>query len=89
MGVPVLTRVGDTVVGRAGWSQLNNLHLSELAAFDDAQFVSKAVALAVDLEALSKLRRSLRDRMRSSALTDGAAFAAAMESAYRQMWEMS
>jgi protein O-GlcNAc transferase len=89
MGVPVLTRVGDTVVGRAGWSQLNNLHLSELAAFDDAQFVSNAVALAFDLEALSNLRRSLRERMRASALMDGAAFAAAMESAYRHMWEMS
>jgi len=87
MGVPVVTRVGDTVVGRAGWSHLNNLQLRELAAFDDAQFVRKAVALAADLETLRDLRSSLRERMRSSALTDGAAFAAAMQAAYRQMWE--
>jgi predicted O-linked N-acetylglucosamine transferase (SPINDLY family) len=85
MGVPVMTRVGDTVVGRAGWSQLNNLQLSELAAFDDAQFVNKSVALAADVDALSRLRSSLRERMRSSALMDGAAFAAAMEAAYRHM----
>lgn len=89
MGVPVVTRVGETVVGRAGWSQLNNLQLRELAAFDDAQFVRKAVALALDLQTLSELRLGLRERMRSSPLMDRAAFAAAMESAYLQMWEMS
>jgi predicted O-linked N-acetylglucosamine transferase (SPINDLY family) len=88
MGVPVVTRVGDTVVGRAGWSQLNNLHLSELAAFDDAQFVRTAVSLAADLNALSRLRLSLRERVRASPLMDGVAFAAAMESAYRYMWEL-
>jgi predicted O-linked N-acetylglucosamine transferase (SPINDLY family) len=89
MGVPVVTRVGGTVVGRAGWSQLNNLQLSELAAFEDAEFVRKAVALAVDWDALSELRLNLRERMRSSPLMDGAAFAAAMESAYRQMCNVS
>jgi predicted O-linked N-acetylglucosamine transferase (SPINDLY family) len=85
MGVPVITRVGRTVVGRAGWSQLNNLNLPELAAFDDAQFVQKAVELAGDLETLSKLRAGLRERMLASPLMDGAAFAAAIESVYRRV----
>jgi predicted O-linked N-acetylglucosamine transferase (SPINDLY family) len=86
MGVPVVTHVGRTVVGRAGWSQLNNLGLPELAAFDDASFIDKAVRLAGDLEALAALRRDLRERMRASPLMDGAAFAAAMETAYRRIW---
>lgn len=86
MGVPVVTRVGDTVVGRAGWSQLNNLRLTELAAFDDAGFVRKAVSLATDLAALSNLRQGLRARMRESPLMDGQSFAAAMERIYRQVW---
>jgi protein O-GlcNAc transferase len=85
MGVPVITRVGRTVVGRAGWSQLNNLNLPELAAFDDAQFVQKAVELAGNLETLSKLRAGLRERMLASPLMDGAAFAAAIESVYRRV----
>jgi predicted O-linked N-acetylglucosamine transferase (SPINDLY family) len=89
MGVPVITRVGNTVVGRAGWSQLNNLGLPVLAAFDDAQFVGKAAALAMDLQRLRELRSSLRERMRGSALMDGAAFAAAMQSAYRQMCDIA
>ena len=32
MGVPIITLVGKTVVGRAGWSLLSNLGLQELAA---------------------------------------------------------
>ena len=32
MGVPVVTCVGRTVVGRAGYSQLSNLGLSDLVA---------------------------------------------------------
>ncbi len=39
MGVPVITRVGDTVAGRAGWSQLSNLKLAELAGHSDEEFV--------------------------------------------------
>ena len=85
MGVPVVTRVGRTVVGRAGWSQLNNLGLPELAAFDDASFIAKAVRLAGDLGALAVLRGGLRERMRASPLMDGAAFAAAMEAIYRRI----
>jgi predicted O-linked N-acetylglucosamine transferase (SPINDLY family) len=85
MGVPVVTRVGATVVGRAGWSQLNNLNLPQLAAFEDEEFVHKAVELAKDFAALSKLRAGLRERMSGSPLMDGAAFAAAMESVYRRV----
>ncbi len=48
MGVPVVTRVGRTVVGRAGYSQLSNLGLSELVAWNDDQFVSIASELACD-----------------------------------------
>jgi protein O-GlcNAc transferase len=86
MGVPVVTRVGDTVVGRAGWSQLSNLQLTQLAAHDDEQFVSVAVELAGDLDRLAELRRSMRDRMLASPLTDARRFTADVETAYRDIW---
>jgi predicted O-linked N-acetylglucosamine transferase (SPINDLY family) len=35
MGVPVITQVGHTIVGRVGCSQLNNLGLPELTAFNE------------------------------------------------------
>jgi len=86
MGVPVVTLVGPTVVGRAGWSQLSNLGLTELAAHDEAAFVRIATALAGDLPRLRALRASLRERMRGSPLLDATRFARDMEAAYREMW---
>jgi predicted O-linked N-acetylglucosamine transferase (SPINDLY family) len=37
MGVPVVTQIGTTVVGRAGFSQLSNLGLGELVAHSDEE----------------------------------------------------
>jgi predicted O-linked N-acetylglucosamine transferase (SPINDLY family) len=87
MGVPVVTLVGDTAVGRAGLSQLRNLDLPELVAETDDQFVQIAAELASDLPRLNALRGGLRDRMRLSALMDAPRFARNIESAYRQMWQ--
>jgi protein O-GlcNAc transferase len=86
MGVPVVTRIGETIVGRAGWSQLSNLNLRELAAETDEQFIKIVVDLANDLPRLAELRGSLRQRMLNSPLTDGAKFAKGVEAAYRQIW---
>jgi predicted O-linked N-acetylglucosamine transferase (SPINDLY family) len=87
MGVPVITRVGTTPVGRGGWSQLNNLDLAELAAKTDADFALIAARLAGDLPRLSRLRAELRERLRASPLCDGAKFARNMENAFRQIWQ--
>ncbi|MGD0389326.1 MAG: tetratricopeptide repeat protein [Tepidisphaeraceae bacterium] len=86
MGVPVVTLVGQTVVGRAGLSQLTNLGLPELIAQTPEQYVQIATALAGDLPRLGELRRTLRARMEASALMDAPRFARNIEAAYRQMW---
>ncbi|MGD0491435.1 MAG: tetratricopeptide repeat protein [Steroidobacteraceae bacterium] len=87
MGVPTVTRVGETCVGRGGLSQLHQLGLSELAAHSDEAFVEAAVALAADLPRLAALRgASLRARLENSALMDGARFARHIEHAYRTAW---
>ncbi len=86
MGVPVVTTVGRTVVGRAGLSHLRNLGLPELAAETPEEFVRIAAQLAGDLPRLSRLRASLRDRMRRSPLMDAPGFARGIEAAYRSMW---
>jgi len=87
MGVPVVTLVGQTVVGRAGLSQLRNLELPELIAETPEQFIRITVELANDLPRLSKLRASLRERMRASPLMDGPRFARNLEAAYRSLWQ--
>jgi predicted O-linked N-acetylglucosamine transferase (SPINDLY family) len=86
MGVPMITLVGQTVVGRAGLCQLMNLGLPELITYSPEQFVSIAVELASDLPRLGELRASLRGRMQKSPLTDARGFARNIETAYRQMW---
>jgi len=85
MGVPVVTRVGSTVVGRGCFSQLSNLGLTELAGNDDTQFVKIAADLAGDLPRLSDLRRTLRARMTSSPLMDAPRFARNIEAVYMEV----
>lgn len=87
MGVPVITLVGDSPVARAGWSQLNNLELQNLAARSQQEFVQIAVQLSEKLRELSALRGSLRDRLVHSPLMDAPRFARDIESAYRAMWQ--
>jgi predicted O-linked N-acetylglucosamine transferase (SPINDLY family) len=86
MGVPVVTLVGRTVVGRAGWCQLSNLGLVELATNNSDQFVQTAGALARDLQRLGEYRSSLRERMERSPLMNIPRFARNIESAFRTMW---
>jgi predicted O-linked N-acetylglucosamine transferase (SPINDLY family) len=86
MGVPTVTRVGRTSVGRGGLSQLHHLQLLELAADTDSRFLEAAVSLAGDLPRLAGLRQSLRARLERSPLMDGARFARSIEAAYRRAW---
>jgi len=86
MGVPVVTLVGQTVVGRAGLCQLMNLNLPELIAQTPEQFVQIAVALAQDRARLAELRRTLRQRMEQSPLMNAVNYTRDIEAAYRQMW---
>ncbi len=86
LGVPVVTLVGATPVGRAGLSLLVNLGLPELVAKTQQEFVSIAVALAGDLPRLGALRATLRDRLQASPLMNAPRFAQMVEAAYREMW---
>jgi predicted O-linked N-acetylglucosamine transferase (SPINDLY family) len=86
MGVPVVSLIGQTSVGRAGWSILTNVGLSERVARDGDEYVRDATELARDMQRLAELRGSLRQRMQDSPITDGAGFTRDVEAAYRLMW---
>jgi predicted O-linked N-acetylglucosamine transferase (SPINDLY family) len=87
MGVPVVSLLGATVMGRAGFSQLSNLGLPELAGRDVDQYVQIATDLAGNLHRLSDLRATLRQRMQASPLMDAPRFARDIEALYRQIWQ--
>ena len=86
MGVPVITLAGSTHASRVGVSLLSNVGLPELIAKTPEEYVSKAVALAHDLEKLKSLRTSLRDMLLHSPLTDAKRVTHHLEKAYRNMW---
>jgi protein O-GlcNAc transferase len=86
MGVPVVTLVGKTIVGRAGLCQALNLELPELIAEIPEEFVTAAAGLAENLDALAELRSGLRGRLERSPLMDAARFARNLESLYRDAW---
>jgi predicted O-linked N-acetylglucosamine transferase (SPINDLY family) len=87
MGVPVVTLAGRTSVGRGGVSILSNLGLGELIARTPEEYVHVAVTLARDHQRLALLRAGLRQRMRSSPLTDVKQYTADVEAALRWMWQ--
>jgi protein O-GlcNAc transferase len=86
MGVPVVTLIGKTAVGRGGSSILSNLGLPEMTAQSPEDYIRIAANLANNLPRLTQLRSTLRPRMEQSPLMDAARFAKNVEVAYRQMW---
>jgi predicted O-linked N-acetylglucosamine transferase (SPINDLY family) len=86
MGVPVVSLVGRTAVGRGGGSILSNVGVPELIAQTPEQYVQIAAELAGDLPRLAALRRTLRGRIEKSPLMDAPRFARNVEAAFRQMW---
>jgi predicted O-linked N-acetylglucosamine transferase (SPINDLY family) len=86
MGVPVITRVGQTCVGRGGLSQLYQLDLLDLAAESDDAFVNIAIEWATKLPRLASLRQQLRTRLEQSPLMNGKRFTRNLEKIYRSRW---
>lgn len=87
MGTPVLTQIGNTVVGRAGASLLRQIGLDDFVTETDEDFVRKAVGSAANREGYQELRRTHRQRMESSPLMNGPRFAENIEAIYRTMWQ--
>jgi len=87
MGVPVITLVGKTSVGRIGLSLMSNLGLDEFVAHTPEHYVEIAVSLSDDFARLAELRKGLRTRLEQSPLMDAPRFASNMESAFRQAWD--
>jgi protein O-GlcNAc transferase len=86
MGVPVLTLVGERVVGRAGLCQARSLDLPELVATTPEELAARAAALVRDPSRLIDLRASLRARLARSPLMDGSRFARNFEDGCRAIW---
>jgi predicted O-linked N-acetylglucosamine transferase (SPINDLY family) len=87
MGVPVVTLAGNLHVSRVGASLLHAIGLDDWVAHSPAEYVTRAVNAAANIDALADLRSRLRDKMSSSPLMDGPGLTREIESAYRTMWK--
>ena len=87
MGVPVIALKGNRHSGRVGASLLTHIGADEWIAETTEDYVTRAVRLATDPSQLKMLRKTLRARVAASPLCDRVAFARAMETAHREMWQ--
>ena len=66
---------------------LTHVGLGFFACSTEKEYVTKAVALAGQLDSLAKIRQTLRDRLRASPLLDKRRIASQLEEKYRLIWQ--
>jgi protein O-GlcNAc transferase len=86
MGVPVLSLKGQRFISHQGETILNSVGLNDWIASGHDEYIALALAKAGNLEALSDLRHSLRERLLASAFVDAVRFSASLEAVWRGMW---
>ena len=82
MGVPVVTLYGARRSTRFSYALLSRVGLQDLAVQTPMDYVTRAVSLAGDMDALDDLHRALRARMERSPIMDQEGYMHALEQAY-------
>lgn len=86
-GLPVLTRLGETFVGRMAASMLHAVGLPELVVKSLAEYEALAVDIARDPERCAALKAKLAHNRQIYPLFDTARFVRHLEAAYSKMWQ--
>jgi len=87
VGVPLVTRAGDTFASRVAGSLLSAIGLPELITYSAAEYEALALRLAREPRELNALRQTLQRNRATAPLFDTPGFARSLEAAYDQMWE--
>lgn len=86
MGVPVVTKPGETMVSRWSASMLHALGLDSFIARSDEDFIGIVQQCAGDPDRLAELRKALRGRLKSSPLCDGRLRGRQIARLFRAIW---
>lgn len=96
MGLPLLTCTGETFAARVATSLLKQLDANELITQNWQEYEQKAIYLAKNSAALTRLKQqiiakvkndSLRDSSQDSGLFNPAQFSRNLEQRYQQIWQ--
>lgn len=87
MGIPIVTRVGETFASRIAANLLNALGLPELVTTTKEEYEDLAVELATDHKRLAELKQKLAKNLITSPLFDVKLTTRYIESAYTEMYE--
>lgn len=86
MGVPVACVAGNRPIARGGLSLMKTLDLMDWVASSPQGLPGLVVEQTRNVDRLAELRAALPDRLRGSALMDGARFTKNLEAIYRAAW---
>lgn len=87
MGVPMISLEGDRYVSRFGVTILNNLGYPDWIAKDEEEYIEIAKNISSNIDQLNDIRLNLRQKMASSPLCDGKAFAGHFGNAIKTIWK--
>ena len=87
MGLPVITRIGNSFTSRVAASLLNAVNLPELITTSQEQYESLAIQLALHPEKLKSIRDKLINNLSTAPLYDTTLYARNLESAYLAMYD--
>ncbi|HTJ96086.1 MAG TPA: tetratricopeptide repeat protein [Rhodocyclaceae bacterium] len=87
MGVPVITLLGNSQVGRLSAGIVSASGLGDWVAETIEQYVDHAITRSLDLDALSARRQSLRAQVFSTPAGNPPQYVRAVEQAYRTLWQ--
>ena len=85
MGVPMVTLYGTQPSGRTSSSVLTQMGKTDWIAKTTEEYVEKAVAMAKDIPALGKVRKTLREEFLHCPVVTN--YCTQVEAAYRTMWQ--
>ena len=87
MGLPVLTRMGESFASRVAASLLNAVNLPELVTANSAAYEALAIELATQPDKLAAIKTKLLANLPTAPLYNTPLFTQHLESAYKMMYQ--
>lgn len=87
MGIPVLTRIGETFASRVAASLLTSVGLPELITTSSDDYEAAAIHYAQTPSALVEIKTKLQQQKSKAILFDTPAFTKELEATYQNMWQ--